>query len=191
MAVPDDSGFEDTFLYAMSAMKEFHDYAEAYERQVETMDEYDGLLESVIDDLNASWRQAETAKSDLDAMIAEQDLEIDHGSHRSEIDSVEAFLHRAPQDELRSYVQESDDETDTLETLLANTKNLGVYNKTYLQALSTIYENEPAVRASDSVNSPQQRRKERDDEYTPIQEQIEEEIEKIRGAKDEFTHYEL
>lgn len=183
--------FEDIFLHAMAEMKDFHEYAEAYEQQVKTADEYAGLLDTVIDDLNASWRQAEQAKEQLDQYIAEEELSINHGSHKSDIESVEAFLHRLPQDELRAYVQETDDETKRVERLLVNRKNLAAYNKTYLQAVSHIYENEPTVQDIEDVTSPEERRKAQDDSYRSIQEQIEEEIETIRGAKDTFTPLDL
>ena len=183
--------FEDIFLHAMAEMKDFHEYAEAYEQQVKTADEYAGLLDTVIDDLNASWRQAEQAKEQLDQYIAEEELSINHGSHKSDIESVEAVLHRLPQDELRAYVQETDDETKRVERLLVNRKNLAAYNKTYLQAVSHIYENEPTVQDIEDVTSPEERRKAQDDSYRSIQEQIEEEIETIRGAKDTFTPLDL
>ncbi|MCJ7428988.1 MAG: hypothetical protein MUP66_01210 [Candidatus Nanohaloarchaeota archaeon QJJ-5] len=186
-----DTDFETVFLHAMAEMKDFQDYTDAYEDQLATDEGYQGLLDTVISDMNAAWRQAEQAKDDLDQYIAEQDLSINHGSHETEITTVEDFLHRAPQEELRAYVQDTDDETKELETLLVNADNLAVYNKTYLNALSTIYEHEPTVREHADIESPEQRRKQREPGYQSLQEQIKEEIEKIRGAKDDFTHYEL
>ncbi|MDY6771026.1 MAG: hypothetical protein SV186_03660 [Candidatus Nanohaloarchaea archaeon] len=168
-------------------------YDELVEQYQETGDDQERLQEAA-QDVADYWEQADQAKERIDKVITALDIEIDNGEAEFQLDSVESLLHNtytaddideAAELAVDGTYDDFDDEAKAA-IVASDYEDLAEFNKKYVEALATINSHEQYMRDKDAFDSPEQLRADGDEAYVELHERVEQQIEILEQAKEQF-----
>ncbi len=188
----------DIIAHCRSSVLELEHHVQRYEdalsNYTETGEKKDKLQET-IKDVGETWKEVDAYKDELDALIADLEVEVDNGEASWYVEDVEGLLHTtmtvddaieaAELDESDGYDDIEDDIAAT--ALHADYEDLAAFNQAYIESLATIARNEARVRDDDSIEqSPEEVRMDGDDEYITLEERVRQQIELLEQAREQF-----